>query len=137
MFSRVIAISALALSMSSILAVAIPNPSAAGLLPGLGGPASTTISVAPQPTSGSQGSCSTGPLQCCNQVQSATDPATSALLGLLGVVVQGVDVLVGLDCSPINAIGVGSGNSCNANVVCCQNNSVGGLVSVGCLPVSL
>ena len=46
------------------------------------------------------------------------------LLGLLGIVVQGVDVLVGINCSPITVIGVGSGGSCSANVVCCQDNSV-------------
>ena len=55
--------------------------------------------------------CSTGPIQCCNSVKSASDPATSLLLGLLDVVVQGVDVLVGLDCSPITVIGVGAGSS--------------------------
>ncbi|OJT07045.1 Fruiting body protein SC3 [Trametes pubescens] len=73
------------------------------------------------------GKCSTGPIQCCNQVQKATDPTASALLSLLGVVVQGVDVLVGLDCSPISVVGIASGNSCNAHAVCCENND---LVSV-------
>ncbi|TFK87822.1 fungal hydrophobin, partial [Polyporus arcularius HHB13444] len=82
------------------------------------------------------GSCSTGPIQCCDSVQSASDPVTSLLLGLLGIVVQGVDVLVGVTCSPISVIGVGGGE-CNANVVCCQNNNVGGLISIGCLPVIL
>ncbi|KAI0653906.1 hydrophobin, partial [Cubamyces menziesii] len=81
-------------------------------------------------------SCSTGPIQCCNSVESASDPVGSLLLGLLGIVVQGVDVLLGLDCSPISVIGVGGGN-CNTNVVCCQNNNVGGLISIGCVPVIL
>ncbi|KAI0693524.1 fungal hydrophobin [Cerioporus squamosus] len=89
------------------------------------------------PVARDSGSCSTGPIQCCNSVKEASDPATSALLGLLGVVVQGVDVLVGLTCSPITVIGVGSGGSCSANTVCCENNSVGGLISIGCVPVSL
>ncbi|KAI0717353.1 fungal hydrophobin-domain-containing protein [Cerioporus squamosus] len=88
-------------------------------------------------------SCSTGDIQCCNSVQSvstpnsrASDPAASVLLGLLGIVVQGVDVLVGLSCSPITVIGVGGG-ACSATAVCCQDNSHGGLISIGCLPVSL
>ncbi|TFK85228.1 hydrophobin [Polyporus arcularius HHB13444] len=83
------------------------------------------------------GSCSTGPIQCCQDVQKASDPATSLLLGLLGVVVQAVDVAIGLDCSPITVVGVGAGGSCDANTVCCENNNVGGLISVGCLPVIL
>ena len=57
----------------------------------------------------------------CSQ---ASDPATSIIVGLLGIVLEGVDALVGLDCSPITVIGVGTGNSCDANVVCCQNNNV-------------
>ncbi len=57
------------------------------------------------------GSCSTGPIQCCQSVESADSAAGSLLLGLLGVVVQGVDVLLGLNCSPITVIGVGSGSS--------------------------
>ena len=40
----------------------------------------------------------------------------------LRIVVEGVDVLVGLNCSPITVIGVGGG-SCSANVVCCEDNS--------------
>ncbi|KAI0777709.1 fungal hydrophobin-domain-containing protein [Trametes elegans] len=101
-------------------------------------PSTTTVTVtAPASTPSSASSCSTGPIQCCNQVQSASDPATSILLGLLGIVLDGVDALVGLNCSPITVIGVGSGGNCNANAVCCQNNNVGGLISIGCVPVIL
>ena len=46
------------------------------------------------------------------------------LLGLLGIVLDGVDALLGLDCSPITIIGAGTGNACSSNVVCCQNNNV-------------
>ena len=55
--------------------------------------------------------------------EQASSPAGSLLLGLLNIVVQGVDVDLGLDCSPITVIGAGGGN-CNSNVVCCQNNAV-------------
>ena len=48
---------------------------------------------------GSSGS--TGDVECCNTVGKASDPAIATELGLLGVVVQDVDALVGLDCSPI------------------------------------
>ncbi|OJT15002.1 Hydrophobin-1 [Trametes pubescens] len=85
----------------------------------------------PQPPS----SCSTGPVQCCNSVEKASNPVASILLGLLGIVL-GPDVVVGLTCSPISVIGVGSG-SCSANTVCCENNSHGGLISIGCIPNDL
>ncbi|TFK80850.1 fungal hydrophobin [Polyporus arcularius HHB13444] len=97
----------------------------------------STITVAPGPTSVPADKCSTGNLQCCNQVQEANDPATSVLLALIGVVVQGVDVLVGLDCNPISVINVGGSNQCNAQAVCCSDNNVGGLASIGCVPVTL
>ncbi|KAE9407588.1 fungal hydrophobin [Gymnopus androsaceus JB14] len=57
-------------------------------------------------------SCSTGPVQC------------STLLGLLGIVLQDLTVGVGLTCDPITS-------------VCCQDNSHGGLISIGCVPVTL
>ena len=46
------------------------------------------------------------------------------MLSVIGVVVEGVDALVGLDCSAISVVGVGSGNSCNAHAVCCPENNV-------------
>ncbi|KAI9060692.1 fungal hydrophobin, partial [Trametes sanguinea] len=86
---------------------------------------------------GSGSSCSTGALQCCNSVESASDPAAASILESLGIVVQDVSALVGLTCSPINVVGVGSGSSCSANAVCCEDNSHGSLISLGCVPVSL
>jgi hypothetical protein len=84
--------------------------------------------------------CSTGTLQCCDSTSSTSDPSTSKLLGLLGIVVQGpynvvcaqveanlvsgVDVPIGLGCSPITVIGV-SGNSCSTNTVCCESTDDG------------
>ncbi|KAJ3491685.1 hypothetical protein NLI96_g533 [Meripilus lineatus] len=92
--------------------------------------------VAAMPAAATDGNCSTGPIQCCSQTQTAGagGPITS-LLNLLNIVVP-ADVLVGLDCSPINVIGVGQ-SQCSASPVCCQNNNVGGLLSVGCVPVQL
>ncbi|KAI0691972.1 fungal hydrophobin [Cerioporus squamosus] len=81
-------------------------------------------------------SCSTGDLQCCDSTQTASSPAALATLALLGIVLQDLNVLVGLTCSPITVIGVGSG-SCSATAVCCEDNSHGGLISIGCVPVTL
>ncbi|OBZ77314.1 Fruiting body protein SC3 [Grifola frondosa] len=83
----------------------------------------------------SAGSCNVGSLQCCDSVESADSPEAIGLLGLLGIVVDGLDVLLGLNCSPLSIIGIGGG-SCDANPVCCENNNVGGLISIGCIPSS-
>ncbi|EAU87425.1 CoH1 [Coprinopsis cinerea okayama7 len=80
--------------------------------------------------------CNTGPIQCCNAVTKASDPAAGVLLGLLGIVLQDLNVLVGLTCSPISIIGL-PGNSCNAQPVCCQNNSFNGLIAIGCTPINI
>ncbi|TFK43805.1 fungal hydrophobin-domain-containing protein, partial [Crucibulum laeve] len=66
--------------------------------------------------------CSTGTVQCCNSVQAASSTGVAALLGLLGIVVQDVTALVGVNCTPISVIGIG-GNSCTAQTVCCKDNS--------------
>ncbi|KAI0668042.1 fungal hydrophobin [Trametes maxima] len=110
MFTKLFTISALA-----ILAVATPTPGGAE-----GG-----------------GDCNTGALQCCKSVQPASSATAAGILSSIGVVVQDVNVLVGLTCSPITVVGVGSGSDCSANAVCCQNNSFGSLISIGCVPVSL
>ncbi|RDX54526.1 fungal hydrophobin [Lentinus brumalis] len=113
MFSRVAALTLVALPL---LAAATPLDVRGG-----GEPAS---------------SCSTGPIQCCNSVQKASAPAASTLIGLLGIVLQNTNVLVGLTCSPITVIGAGN-SECSAQAVCCQDNSHGSLISVGCVPVTL
>ncbi|KAI1784171.1 fungal hydrophobin-domain-containing protein [Ganoderma leucocontextum] len=91
------------------------------------------------PTPGAAaGSCNTGPMQCCNTVGQSNDPAvTQGLPALLQVVLRGLNVPIGLNCDPITVIGAGFSSSCKAQPVCCENNSVGGLVNIGCVPVSL
>ncbi|KDQ57922.1 hypothetical protein JAAARDRAFT_129727 [Jaapia argillacea MUCL 33604] len=81
--------------------------------------------------------CNTGPIQCCDTVESASSSGVAAILGLLGIVLQDLDVLVGLTCSPLTVVGVGSGSACSANPVCCTDNSYGGLISIGCVPITL
>ncbi len=56
--------------------------------------------------------------------EQASSASGAALLGLLGIVLQDTNVLLGVDCSPITVIGVGSGSACSANAVCCENNNV-------------
>ena len=70
--------------------------------------AATILAVA---TYASAQTCSTGPIQCCETVEKASDPAAAGILKSIGVVVQDVDALVGLTCSPVTVIGVGSSGS--------------------------
>ncbi|KAI0333079.1 fungal hydrophobin [Cubamyces sp. BRFM 1775] len=81
--------------------------------------------------------CNTGPVQCCNSVENADSAAGSAILSLLGLNLQDIVGQIGLQCDPISVIGGGVGAHCSAQPVCCQNNNVGGLISVGCVPVQL
>ncbi|EMD31832.1 hypothetical protein CERSUDRAFT_88700 [Gelatoporia subvermispora B] len=99
-------------------------------------PTVTVTVTAPASTVTAASQCSTGSVQCCESTESANSGLGGLLLGLLGIVVEGVDVLLGVNCSPISVIGVGGGN-CNSNVVCCQDNAVGGLISIGCIPIIL
>ena len=82
--------------------------------------------------------------------------AGSGILGLLGINLQDVTGMIGLQCSPLSVIGLGGGSACSQQPVCCQNNNVvsviyscsrveerlttlmkGGLISIGCIPIQL
>jgi len=106
--------------------------------PGGSPPPSKTVTVTAPPAGTQPASqCNTGPVQCCNSVQQSNSIAATGILALLGVVLQGVTVPVGLTCDPISAAGIGSGATCNAEPVCCENNNFNGLISLGCSPVNL
>ncbi|KAF9064093.1 hypothetical protein BDP27DRAFT_199519 [Rhodocollybia butyracea] len=99
-----------------------------------------TIALAtPTPRNEPASSCSTGPVQCCQSVQTAAQAATipgiDVLLGLLGVVIGDVTGLVVLLAPALTLLAEAPGHS--AQAVCCTNNSVGGLISIGCAPVTL
>ncbi|KAF7288938.1 Hydrophobin 2 [Mycena indigotica] len=73
--------------------------------------------------------------QCCNSVVSSTTSIASAILGLLGIDLGGLNVPVGLSCSPITVIG----NNCGGTTVTCQapQQQWGGLIAINCLPITL
>ncbi|KAL5480793.1 SC3_3 [Sanghuangporus weigelae] len=117
---------------SPLLAVATP-----WVTPTTKAKSTTTVTVTATATATEPASqCNTGQIQCCNTVQSADTPAVSTLLGLLGIVLEDLDVLVGLTCDPISVIGVGS-SGCDVHPVCCENNDFNGLISIGCVPVNI
>ncbi|KAF8958716.1 hydrophobin, partial [Flammula alnicola] len=82
-------------------------------------------------------SCNTGPVQCCNQLMDSKSEQATLLASLIGLDLGAITGQVGAQCSPITAIGVGSGASCSSQPVCCSNNSFNGLIAVGCSPVNL
>ncbi|KAJ3524591.1 hypothetical protein NM688_g8534 [Phlebia brevispora] len=115
MFARLYASFFYVLCTLSLLAVATPW----GVTP------TVTVTVtAPAPTVTTVSQCNTGSISCCDQVLDSSSEEANLLLGLLGIVLDGVTGLLGLDCSPISVIGVGSGSECSASPVCCENNSV-------------
>ncbi|KAH9905508.1 uncharacterized protein BXZ73DRAFT_110950 [Epithele typhae] len=69
--------------------------------------------------------------------RTANSAAGSAILAAIGATLQNTNVELGLKCSPIDVVAVGSGNACTTNTVCCKNNNIGGGVSAGCVPVTL
>ncbi|KAF5964761.1 hypothetical protein FBULB1_12618 [Fusarium bulbicola] len=66
-------------------------------------------------------------LTCCQTVGTSSNPVISLLLGLLGIVVQNPNTVLGATCSSIS-----DPATCQATAVCCTDNSHGGLISIGC-----
>ncbi|KAI0826604.1 fungal hydrophobin-domain-containing protein [Trametes gibbosa] len=128
MFSRAVTTFYFLLSLA-LLAAAMPG--------GTPPPPTTTITATALPPTPTGDLCSTGSLQCCQSIGGADNPVIGLILGLLGIVIDGVDVLLGLQCSPIKIVGLGDDPACAANVVCCENNSIGGLISIGCIAIIL
>ncbi|KAF9033162.1 hydrophobin-251 [Panaeolus papilionaceus] len=102
---------------------AIPLAVSATVLPRTGG-------------SGNDNSCNTGPVQCCNQLQTQAQSPYTSILALLGVDLGPVTALIGANCSPLSVIAA-AGNSCSTQPVCCTNVAMNGLVNVGCTPVNI
>jgi len=99
--------------------------------------ATTTVTVSPPgPTPLPASQCGTGNLHCCDSLERSDGSLVGYLLGLLGVVLQGAEVLVGIHCSPIDILGIGQ-NSCHAQPVCCQNNDFEGLIVIACVPINI
>jgi hypothetical protein len=66
----------------------------------------TAIPTEPAPPTVSQ--CN-GELVCCDQKSTTNDPSAVEQLGAIGVLLQGLDVPVGLECNPISLIAIANG----------------------------
>ncbi|KAK1223221.1 hypothetical protein PQX77_013921 [Marasmius sp. AFHP31] len=82
---------------------------------------------------GSVGEGSCPGIQCCETITKGTDPAVVAII--MGIILITEKVLFGLNCSPITIIG-GNG-TCSSTAAYCEDNSRGGLISIGCLPIAI
>ncbi|KAF7291196.1 Hydrophobin 2 [Mycena indigotica] len=73
--------------------------------------------------------------QCCKSVQSSTSSAVSAIAALVGLDLTGINVPIGLGCSPITVIG----NNCGGTKVTCDAPEAqwGGLIAINCIPITL
>jgi hypothetical protein len=86
--------------VSTLAAVAI----VANAKPTYHGPSKTvTITKYPKPTLDSYSQCNQkSTVQCCNKKTHSKDPLVAPLLGLLGIVLGGVDADVGIQCTPVS-----------------------------------
>ncbi|KAF4585043.1 hypothetical protein EYR40_001877 [Pleurotus pulmonarius] len=100
------------------------------------------------------GSCSTGPVHCCDSVEHHTQPHANTLArgsGLLGLDIETLVGNIGLGCSPIGLSSTDwyaiisdcrvrlsySHSLSTAQTVCCDDVTFDGKVAVGCTPVNL
>ncbi|KZT24902.1 SET domain-containing protein [Neolentinus lepideus HHB14362 ss-1] len=79
--------------------------------------------------------CNIGALQCCGSTQEAGSPGHTAIVGLLGVAADLLNLPIGLDCSPLTGGGIGSGATCASLPVCCQDTSTRYPLAVCLLPL--
>ncbi|KAF7290433.1 Hydrophobin 2 [Mycena chlorophos] len=73
--------------------------------------------------------------QCCASVVPSTSTAASAVAALVGLDLTGLDVPVGLSCSPITVIG----NNCGGTSVTCDAPEAewNNLIAINCIPITL
>ncbi|KAJ7128610.1 hypothetical protein C8R44DRAFT_732933 [Mycena epipterygia] len=73
--------------------------------------------------------------QCCSSVQSSSSNVVSAVAALLGLDLSGLNVPIGLGCSPITVIG----NNCGGTQVTCDapEKEFGSLIAINCIPITL
>ncbi|KAJ7239180.1 hypothetical protein B0H12DRAFT_1136337 [Mycena haematopus] len=73
--------------------------------------------------------------QCCTSVQNSDSSAVAAVAALLGLNLNGLNVPIGLGCSPITVIG----NNCGGTTVTCDapQQAWGSLIAINCIPITL
>ncbi|KAJ7887905.1 hypothetical protein B0H13DRAFT_2342221 [Mycena leptocephala] len=80
------------------------------------------------------------PNQCCASVQSSSNSAGSSLLSLLGIVLNGLDIPIGLSCSPITVVGNNWQRRYHRHLRSPRSGvdfSLGGLIAINCIPITV
>ncbi|KAI0755624.1 hypothetical protein C8Q74DRAFT_1373401 [Fomes fomentarius] len=80
--------------------------------------------------------CNSGPVQCCDTSALASSKNGTDALSALDLVLDNLNVVLGLQCIPISIIGVGLSASCNNQAMCCKDTSHGA-VAIDCIPVQI
>ncbi|KAJ7149640.1 fungal hydrophobin [Mycena filopes] len=72
--------------------------------------------------------------QCCNSIVPSNSTSATAVATLVGIDLTGLDVPVGLLCSPIT----GLGNNCGFTQMTCDapEKEWGGLIAINCIPIT-
>ncbi|KAJ3762284.1 hypothetical protein EV361DRAFT_167244 [Lentinula raphanica] len=89
------------------------------------------------PPNNNGGSCNTGSLDCCNNVEEVTGANSGALesviSALLGTTVDlPISSVIGIGCNAILGL-----NECKQQTVCCTGTSFSGLINLGCSPINI
>ncbi|KAJ7907149.1 hypothetical protein B0H13DRAFT_2332646 [Mycena leptocephala] len=75
--------------------------------------------------------------QCCDRVVSSTSVDASRFAALLGIDLDGLNVPVGLSCSPIDPLATLPGNCAWTSLTCdAPEKEWGGLFAINCFPVT-
>ncbi|KAF7290419.1 Hydrophobin 2 [Mycena chlorophos] len=73
--------------------------------------------------------------QCCDSVVSSTSTAAAAVAALVGIDLTGLDVPIGLSCSPITVVG---NNCAGTNVTCdAPEEEWDNLIAINCITIVL
>ncbi|KAJ7631556.1 hydrophobin [Mycena polygramma] len=72
--------------------------------------------------------------QCCSSVVPPTSSAASAVAAIVGLDLSGIDVPVGLSCTPITVVG----DNCGGTSVTCDapEDEWAGLIAINCIPIT-
>ncbi|THH13559.1 hypothetical protein EW146_g6669 [Bondarzewia mesenterica] len=80
--------------------------------------------------------CNTGTVQCCNTIEDASSDNMSKMLAEEGLVIQGQNTPIGLNCDAFaDDGGLASGSNCASQPVCCDRVEAG--FAINCSPVNV
>ncbi|KAJ7077534.1 hypothetical protein B0H15DRAFT_561004 [Mycena belliarum] len=117
--------------------VATTSTNAPSVTTSINDPSATTSTKGPEAMTSATAPPTSAPTskQCCTSVQNSNSSACSAVAALVGLDLSGLNVPVGLGCSPITVVG----NNCGGTEVTCSapEKQWGSLIAINCIPITL